>query len=143
MVLIPTKLIDIIKSESEKYYPNECCGIIFGEYGETKKAVTVEPIINSSEDSEKYHRFLITPETFLKAELKARQLKLDILGFYHSHPDCPAKPSDYDKEHALPFYSYVIASVMNGKAADFTSWELSEGRENFNPEKIEIGNKQV
>jgi len=136
MIEISDALREIIKKEGEKAHPNECCGVIFGEFAEDKKAVLVNPILNSFGDDEKYHRFLITPEDMLKAELKAREMKLEIIGFYHSHPDCPAKPSDYDRTHALPFYSYVIASVMDGKAADITSWELSEDRKIFNQEDI-------
>ncbi|MCL2078007.1 MAG: M67 family metallopeptidase [Oscillospiraceae bacterium] len=137
MIYISEEIKNLIKAEGEKAYPNECCGVIYGNYDDCKKAVSIEPIINASEDGEQYHRFLITPENMLKAELKAREQKLDIIGFYHSHPDHPAAPSEYDKEHALPFYSYVIVSVIKGRAEDFTSWELSDDRENFNSEEIE------
>jgi len=137
MIYISNDLKSTIGKEGEKFYPNECCGIIYGKYDDSKKAVSVEAIENSFDDAEKHHRFLITPEDMMKAELKARSLKLDILGFYHSHPDHPAKPSDYDREHALPFYSYVIVSVANGKAENFTSWELEENRSKFNQEVIQ------
>ena len=138
MIHIAKSLENDMKCEGERAYPNECCGILLGEIDENdhKRLRRIEPIINSREDSEQYHRFLITPEDLLKSELKARKLKLDVLGFYHSHPDCPASPSEYDKEHALPFYSYVITSVNEGVAADFTSWELREDRECFVSEKI-------
>jgi proteasome lid subunit RPN8/RPN11 len=72
----------------------------------------------------------------LKAEQTARAMKFDIIGFYHSHPDHPAVPSDYDKSHALPFYSYVIVSVIQGTAEDFASWELAADRAAFLPENI-------
>ena len=139
MILISKEIENIIKAEGEKAYPNECCGVIFGIFGEhdgKKIAVSTEPIINSSGDDEKHHRFLITPEDMLKAELTARAKKLDIIGFYHSHPDHPSEPSEYDKENALPFYSYIIVSVINGITRDFTSWDLSENRERFYLERI-------
>jgi proteasome lid subunit RPN8/RPN11 len=138
MLYIPKALENDIRSEGEKAYPNECCGVLLGETAENgdKTLSRIEPISNSREESEQYHRFLITPEELLKIELKARKLKLDVLGFYHSHPDHPAKPSDYDKEHALPFYSYIITEVNKGVSQDFTSWQLSENREYFNIEKI-------
>jgi len=136
MIVLPEALKKLIKEEGENAFPNECCGVIFGEFGDVKTAAAAQHIINNFDDGEKYHRFLITPEDMMKAELKAREMKADILGFYHSHPDCPAKPSDYDREHALPFYSYVIVSVMGGEAADFKSWELSEDREKFIEEEI-------
>jgi len=149
LIFINSEILEAIKDEGERAYPNECCGVIMGRvvsggmppFGggtdvEVKDAISIEPIANSSENAEQYHRFLITPEDMLKAELKAREQKLDIIGFYHSHPDHPAAPSEYDKEHALPFYSYVIVSVLKGKAGNFTSWELSDDRENFNSDEI-------
>jgi proteasome lid subunit RPN8/RPN11 len=137
MIFIAKALEDDIRREGEKAYPNECCGVLLGETGESNKTIIrIEPISNSREENEQYHRFLITPEELLKAELKARSLKLDVLGFYHSHPDHPAKPSDYDKEHALPFYSYIITEVKNGVSQEMTSWQLSENRECFTLEEI-------
>lgn len=137
MIYLPIIVVDTIRSEGKKAYPNECCGIIFGIYGDNgKKAVNAEPIHNASEEGEQYHRFLITPENMMEAELKARAQKLDILGFYHSHPDHLALPSEYDREHALPFYSYIIISVTNGVPGEYTSWELSEDREKFDSEQI-------
>lgn len=136
MIELPEFLVRLIKEEGERAFPNECCGVIFGNYGDVKKAASAEPITNKFDGDEQYHRFLITPEDMMRAELKAREMKLDILGFYHSHPDSRARPSDYDREHALPFYSYVIVSVMGGEADDFTSWELSEDRKTFNQEQI-------
>jgi len=93
-------------------------------------------IDNSSENEEQYHRFLITPEEMFKAERIARAEKLEIIGFYHSHPDHPSKPSDYDREHALPVWSYLIVSVVSGKAAEIMSWLLADDRERFSEEKI-------
>lgn len=139
MIYISKQIETEINSEGEKAYPNECCGVLFGvcEANGDKILHQIKPINNSFSDEEQYHRFLITPEDMIMAERKARELKLDILGFYHSHPDSSAKPSDYDKNHALPFYSYLITSVEKGKAIDFTSWELSEDRTEFKNETIE------
>jgi proteasome lid subunit RPN8/RPN11 len=138
MIFVGKALENDIRRAAEEAYPNECCGVLFGviDGNDHKRLHCIEPIINLSDESEQYHRFLITPEELMKAELKARRLKLDVLGFYHSHPDCPAKPSAYDREHALPFYSYIITAVHHGASDDFTSWELSEDREQFNSEII-------
>jgi len=131
----------IIRAESERAYPNECCGILIGEIdGEGVKTVKyTEAIRNAREDKEQYHRFLITPEDMMQAEQTARKRKEDVIGFYHSHPDHPALPSDYDKEHALPFYSYIIVSVMQNKSGELTSWELTADRKQFESEKIYKG----
>jgi len=101
----------------------------------TRRAASIN---NAREESERRHRFLITPEDMLHAEQTARAAKLEVIGFYHSHPDYPASPSEYDRDHALPFYSYVIVSVEKGKAKELLSWELSHDRTVFFPDKIEI-----
>ena len=133
-------LLDEIKSEGEKVYPNECCGVLLGTLSETgEKSITqILPISNEFSEGEQYHRFLITPENMLDAEKKARALKLDVLGFYHSHPDHPAKPSDFDREHALPFYSYIITAVEKGTANEVTSWILKDDRSEFISEDVII-----
>jgi proteasome lid subunit RPN8/RPN11 len=132
-----------IRSEGESAYPNECCGILLGVQiydaagaDNGKQVEEIIPIDNAREEAEQYHRFRIEPEDLMKAERAARKQGRDVLGFYHSHPDHPAKPSDYDREHALPFYSYVILAVHEGKAAELSSWELAEDRTSFMEEKI-------
>jgi proteasome lid subunit RPN8/RPN11 len=138
MLSLSSELEIIIKTDGEAAYPNECCGVLIGEVGNEgiKIAKRAQAIGNAREDGEQYHRFLITPEDMLRAEQTARAMKLDVIGFYHSHPDHPSAPSGYDKDHALPFYSYVIVSVNGGKAQVLTSWELTDDRSNFVQEKI-------
>ena len=138
MLQLSSELEKNIRTDGETAYPNECCGIILGEINDdgTKIAQHTVSINNSSENNEQYHRFLITPEDMMKAEQTARSMKLDVIGFYHSHPDHPSAPSGYDKDHALPFYSYVIVSVDKGKAQILTSWELTDDRSDFVQEKI-------
>jgi len=132
-----------IRAEGESAYPNECCGVLIGKIDSSgvKTVKYTEVIRNAREDDEQYHRFLITPEDMMQAERNARKRKQDVIGFYHSHPDHPAIPSDYDKEHALPFFSYVIVSVMQNKSEELTSWELTADRKNFENEKIIKGEK--
>jgi proteasome lid subunit RPN8/RPN11 len=128
----------IVRIDGETAYPNECCGVLIGEIDNAgvKTVRHTEAIHNAREDGEQYHRFLITPEDMLHVEKTARAMKLDVIGFYHSHPDHPAVPSDYDKDHALPFYSYVIVSVKQGKAENLTSWELTADRVDFLQENV-------
>ncbi|MDR1811964.1 MAG: M67 family metallopeptidase [Candidatus Fibromonas sp.] len=138
MLFLPPECESTIRSEGQKAYPNECCGVMLGliEDSGAKKVKKTQAIGNAQTDSEQYHRFLITPEDMLNAEQTARKMGLDVVGFYHSHPDCPAAPSDYDRDHALPFYSYVIVSVEKSEAKDLTSWELAADRTAFLPEKF-------
>lgn len=126
MLEISQALLIEIRAEAEKGYPNECCGFIFGHIAEggTKRALSVLPNENRSESSEQYHRFTITAADMMRAERYARREKLDIVGFYHSHPDCPAIPSEYDRSHALPVYSYIIVSCVHGRAAELTNQQL-------------------
>ena len=128
-----------IRQAGADAYPNECCGIMFGSgEGDDHAVKSLRPIVNAREDGEQYHRFLITAEDMMQAELEARRLGLEIVGFYHSHPDHPAKPSDYDRDHALPFYSYIILRVVEGRPELMTSWRLRISREAFDPEQYEI-----
>jgi len=127
-----------IREDGERAYPNECCGVLIGEVDNdgvktVKRTLTID---NAREEGEQYNRFLITPEDMMKAEQSARAMKLDVVGFYHSHPDHPSAPSGYDKDHALPFYSYIIVSVDKGKSQILTSWELKDDRSDFVQEKV-------
>ena len=94
------------------------------------------PIENQWDEAERRRRFLITPEEMLRAEREARKLGLDILGFYHSHPDAPARPSDFDREHAWPWYAYVIAEVRGGEFVTMTSWTLRDDRQAYDEQEI-------
>jgi proteasome lid subunit RPN8/RPN11 len=131
-----------VREEGEKAYPGECCGFLLGRVKEAGSfAEELIPVSNAREAEEQYHRFVMEPEDFMRAEREAGRRNLDILGVYHSHPDHPALPSDYDREHALPFYSYIIVSVKGEggkpKAGPIKSWKLAEDRSVFYEEEIE------
>jgi len=131
-----------IRDEGVAAYPNECCGIIFGRdtitAGVTRRVVeSLEQVQNEFESGEQYHRFLITPAALMKAE-KACTGGLMVLGFYHSHPDHPARPSEYDREHGWPFYSYVIVAIAKREPKLMTCWVLDEQTEQFKEQTISI-----
>lgn len=127
-----------IREHGEATFPHECCGLLIGHYAaDSKTVVAVQPLENEREDS-RHNRFLITPETMLRADRAARARELDVVGFYHSHPDAAAVPSEYDREHAWPTYSYVIVSVLEGKAAELRSWTLDDDRAHFDPETLDV-----
>jgi len=141
MLVIKEELMAEIRAEAERCYPDECCGFILGKLdGNEKTAVSVTANENRSGNSERYHRFTITADDMLKAEMQARREKLDIIGFYHSHPDCPAIPSEYDRSHALAVYSYIIVSCVNGKAAGITNQQLDPASDytRFTEEELRI-----
>ena len=139
MLKLTSEIEEKIRQAGAAAYPNECCGILFGSEEEGgHKVEELKPIENARESGEQYHRFLITAEDMMEAELEARKLGLEIVGFYHSHPDHPARPSDYDRDHALPFYSYIILRVAEGRPELMTSWRLQLSREAFDREELEI-----
>ena len=129
-----------IEAEGSAAYPNECCGIMFGrDVGDRRIVECLLPVNNVFESGEQYHRFSISPKQLMDAEKLASDSKQLVLGFYHSHPDHPARPSEYDREHAWPFYSYVIVSIAKGDAVDMTSWLLREETETFSRQEIVEG----
>jgi proteasome lid subunit RPN8/RPN11 len=137
MIDIKKDHIEQINEHAIKDYPYECCGIILGKFNGSEKTVTqILPIINDREDENKHNRYLIPSSKMLETELYAIKNGLDIVGFYHSHPDHPATPSAFDVEHALPVYSYFIVSVYDAKVVDFTLSVLSHDRSKFEEELI-------
>ena len=138
MITLNENHLKLIKDHGQKDYPYECCGFILGVLNQdgTKETAEIYPIENSREASAQHNRFLIDPKEFMKVESYARKNRLDVVGIYHSHPDHPAKPSQFDLDHAWPVYSYVIVSVQQGKAGDLLSWEMRPDRSGFNAENI-------
>ena len=106
------------------------------EANERKSVLEIYPISNAREEAAKRNRFLIRPEELMRGEKYARAKRLDVVGFYHSHPDDRAVPSQYDLEHAWPTYSYIVVAVGKGQAADLGSWEMEPDRSRFNEEGI-------
>ena len=126
-----------IRKFGESTFPHECCGFILGKAeGENRRVAELLPVENSREDEARHNRFLITADDFMRGEKAARAKGLDIIGFYHSHPNAPARPSQYDLDHAWPWYSYVIVSIRDGAAETMTSWILNEERSAFGEETI-------
>jgi proteasome lid subunit RPN8/RPN11 len=148
---------DVIRQHGARDYPSECCGILLGRAdGGRKEVLEVVPLTNLRHDPERAqallpleepgrecerNRFLIDPRDQLRVEKEARARGLEVLGYYHSHPDSPARPSNYDLDHAWPWYSYVILAFWKGDPGEITSWVLAEDRSRFDPEPIEIASR--
>jgi len=140
-----------IRQHGAETYPHECCGALLGRDAAldegtataggvqlpTREILAVFPLVNRRDDSPR-NRFSVTPEDVRAAEKAGQEKGLELIGWYHSHPDHPARPSQYDREHAWPWYSYVIVSVANGKAMEMTSWRLSDDRAEYACEEIVI-----
>jgi proteasome lid subunit RPN8/RPN11 len=128
-----------IRAHGWETYPHECCGALLGcdrEGDGLREVRDLLPLANRRGDSPR-NRFELTPEDVRLAEKTARDNGLELLGWYHSHPDAPAHPSEYDRDHAWPWYSYIIVSVRNGEPRDMTSWRLQEDRAGYDFERIE------
>jgi len=139
MIALNEQQLKEIRRHGERDYPHECCGLMIGRFGREghKEIAEIYPISNAREEEAKRNRFLIRPEELMRGERYARERGLDVVGFYHSHPDHPAEPSTYDLEHAWPTYSYIIVSVREGRATDLLSWEMEADRSKFNLEQIQ------
>jgi len=121
-----------IRRHGEETYPHECCGALVGANGHTTATVALP---NTTEEGPR-RRFMVRPSDYRLAEQRAQELGGDLLGFYHSHPDHPARPSQFDLDHAWPFFSYVIVSVKAGVPEDRTSWRLQDDRSAFDQENL-------
>lgn len=123
-----------IRAHGRETFPHECCGAMLGRDGRVLEAYQLP---NTTEEGPR-RRFLVRPNDYRIAEQRASDAGLELLGFYHSHPDHPARPSQYDLDHAWPFFSYVIVSVMTGEDKLLTSWRLQDDRSAFDEEAVEI-----
>jgi proteasome lid subunit RPN8/RPN11 len=133
MAITLTAAVDAaIRAHGRETFPHECCGAMLGKDGRVSEAFRLP---NTTDEGPR-RRFLVRPDEYRVAEQRARESGLDLLGFYHSHPDHPARPSQYDLDHAWPFFSYVIVSVMAGEDKLMTSWRLKDDRSEFDEEPI-------
>ncbi|MGB7070817.1 MAG: M67 family metallopeptidase [Pyrinomonadaceae bacterium] len=138
MIQIDEEQIEEIELHGERDHPHECGGMLIGQFHAdgTKVVIEIFPLENARLEEDRNDRILILPTDIMRAERYARDNKMDVVGYYHSHPDDKAIPSQYDLDHALPVWSYVILSVMDGKAADVRSWVMENDRSKFNEEPI-------
>ena len=135
---ITKSLLEKLKAHGRRTYPEECCGILLGRENGDEKVVSDVIEIDNARNEQRERRFLITPQAYQEADKEARKRALEILGFYHSHPDHPAWPSQYDLEHAWAWFSYMITSVEKGEPKETSSWVLREDRSAFDQEEIKI-----
>ena len=134
-VALTAPVSDAIRRHGAETYPHECCGALIGRDGVVTDAF---PLPNTTDEGPR-RRFLVRPGDYREAERRATDLNAELVGFYHSHPDHPARPSQYDLDHAWPFFSYVIVSVQAGISGDMTSWRLRDDRSAFDEETVTYG----
>jgi proteasome lid subunit RPN8/RPN11 len=128
-----------IFDQLQKTYPNEGGGFLLGEAKADQITIRdVRPVENVFESEEQYHRYAMTPADWIKLEDEADAKGLALVGYYHSHPDHPAIPSEFDRVHALPNFRYLITSVQQGKAAELRAWQLADDRSRFDELALQI-----
>ena len=137
MITLDENQLTNMRQHGERDYPCECCGLMLGRFDGSGHKIMIEtyPISNAREEEAKRNRFLIRPDELMRGEKYAREKGLDVIGFYHSHPDDRAVPSKYDLDHAWPTYSYIVVAVTKGQATDLRSWEMESDRSRFNEEE--------
>jgi proteasome lid subunit RPN8/RPN11 len=135
---VTAEIAEQIRALGAAGYPHEICGALLGrDADEAREVVALFPLDNRQEDSPR-NRFSVTADDVRSAERAAHAQALEVVGWYHSHPDHPARPSEFDREHAWPWYSYIIVSVAAGAAEEITSWRLEDDRSSYQAEALEI-----
>jgi proteasome lid subunit RPN8/RPN11 len=138
-VIISDVLKGRIFEQLQQTYPNEGGGFLLGILQGSEITVKdVHPVENVFESEEQYHRYAMTPKDWMHLEDEADAKGLSLVGYYHSHPDHPAIPSEFDRVHALPNFRYLITSVREGKAAELRAWQLSDDRSQFNELMLKV-----
>ena len=127
-----------IRRLAAEAYPHECCGFLIGEEKDSLRQIdSVVPALNQNSTSP-HNRFLITPEALKTMEQKLDGIRSLLLGFFHSHPDSPARPSTFDLDHAWPWYSYIIVSASQTQTGDLKSWRLQDDGSRFQEELVVV-----
>ncbi len=134
---IPKDLLQRIHAHGEEAYPEEGAGFLLGSDGPGRKVFDLLPLPNLREAEARSRRYLLDAQDYLGAEMEADRRGLTLVGVFHSHPDHPDRPSEFDREWAQPFFSYVITGIEAGKARGSRSWRLAEDRSQFMEETIE------
>ena len=143
MIQISEALLQAIRDHGRRSFGDEACGVMYGRSRDGEKDVLVVQPLENSRDGERHRRFLITPKDYTRAEKEASARGLELLGFYHSHPNHPAYPSGYDLDHAWPFFSYVIVSVEKGEPKEIRSFVIDDDRRDFTEEEIRVAVSQA
>ncbi len=138
-ITLQADLLYGIEAHGEETYPNEGAGFLLGRTEESGMVIaSILPVDNKREAEAQHNRYQLTPHDFTQAELEAARRDLDLVGVFHSHPDHPARPSQFDLDYALPHFLYLITSIQQGRAVETTAWQLRPDRSAFDQDDLEI-----
>ena len=137
-VRVDPSCMDQMHQHAERTFPEECCGTMLGSDNNdgSRQVTRVLPIENTKDENRK-RRYLIDPRELLQSEKTAREAGLDVVGIYHSHPNHPSQASEFDRDHAMPYWSYLILSSIEGNTGSVQSWRLRDDRSKFDEEALE------
>ncbi|HKZ85732.1 MAG TPA: M67 family metallopeptidase [Anaerolineae bacterium] len=143
ILVVGGEQLDIIRQHAQSTYPEEGGGLLLGRFEDSRAVVSEIRVLPNTwdVDAERRRRYLIPGDVMLREQRAADARDLDVVGYFHSHPDHPAAPSEFDREHALPNWSYVVVSVQQGRAGDVLAWRLREDRSAFEAQPIAIDDK--
>ncbi len=143
ILVVGGEQLDIIRQHAQSTYPEEGGGLLLGRFEDSRVVVREIRVLPNTwdVDAERRRRYLIPSDVMLREQRAADARELDVVGYFHSHPNHPAAPSEFDREHALPNWSYVIVSVQQGRAGDVLAWRLREDRSAFEAQPIAIDDK--
>ncbi len=136
---ISAEAVETVNADGIAAFPNECCGFLYGtESADGSREITLAVPVTNSKEGDQRRRFEISPLEYMRAERFALQNDTALLGVYHSHPNHPAIASEHDLAVAMPYFSYVIVSVMYGEVADLKSWRLRDEERVFLEETVNV-----
>jgi len=122
MIRIEPEPWGVMVSHARKTYPNECCGAMIGSNLDGEKLVRVAIPLENAFAGAQAQRYELRPEDLLAADKAARERRMDLIGIYHSHPDCDAYFSKTDLQNSCPWYSFVVLSIQKGEFHHANSW---------------------
>ena len=134
VVNINKATLDEIIKHSESGFPHEVCGVLIGD----GSSITEFKICTNLNTERAHDRYDLDPEAYNEADRWARSKELMIMGIYHTHPDHPSRPSEFDRERAWPDWFYIILSIQNGEFDNFRTWILEDFDSQFVEYKLEI-----
>ena len=139
ILFLSQEILTRIHQHGEQAYPEEGAGLLLGETkGNEQQVREIVSLTNQREGDARHNRYQLSPQDYLRGEKLADRMGLDVLGVFHSHPDHPNQPSEFDRQWAWPNFSYLITSVVQGEAVESRSWRLNEDRADFSEEKVEV-----
>ena len=142
MIEIPRGIVQLVEVHAREAFPEECCGFLLGFGKRRRRVVEARRARNLAADNRR-RRYIIDPLELLHVDDEARTQHLDLIGIYHSHPNHPAKPSEFDRSHAASWYSYIILRIDDRQSREMTAWRFDESSQRFEPEKLILDSKDT